>query len=120
MELKEFIKTTIEQIVEGASAAQNTIASKGAILNPAGIQFQKDGAWNNYEHAMPQNIEFDVALTSVEKNGSAEGIGVFLGRINLGKKNENGHEHVAVTKVKFSIPIILPVGGKVNDFKNII
>jgi alpha-D-ribose 1-methylphosphonate 5-triphosphate diphosphatase PhnM len=116
MELKEFVKATIEQIVEGAAAAQEAVSAKGAIINPAGIQFQKDGVWNTYKDSMPQNIEFDVALTSTDKKGSSEGVGVFLGSISLGKKNESGIEQVAITKVKFSIPVILPTGGTINEF----
>jgi len=116
MELKDFVKVTIEQIVEGAASAQESISDKGAMVNPVGVQFQKDGAWNTYEHVMPQNIEFDVALTSTDKKGTSEGVGVFLGGVSLGKKNDTGVEQVAITKVKFSVPVILPVGGKVNEF----
>ena len=42
---------------------------------------------------MPQNVEFDVGLTSIDKKGATEGIGVFLGSVSLGKKNETGIEH---------------------------
>ena len=112
MELKEFIKTTLEQIVEGAVSAQQTIKAKGGIVNPSNMSFQKDGAWNSYNHAMPQEVVFDVGLTSTDKSGSTEGIGVFLGSISLGKKNDVGIEQVAITKVKFVIPLVLPPGEK--------
>jgi hypothetical protein len=112
MELKEFVKATLEQIVEGAALAQQSIKNKGGIVNPSNMSFQKDGAWNNYNHAMPQEVVFDVALTSTDKSGSTEGIGVFLGSISLGKKNELGVEQVAVTKVKFTVPLVLPPGEK--------
>ncbi|MHB1299673.1 MAG: hypothetical protein ACYCY8_02235 [Burkholderiales bacterium] len=78
MDLKEFIKTTLEQIVEGAASAQETIKARGGIVNPANMAFKKDGAWNSYNHAMPQEVAFDVGLTSTDKSGSTEGIGVFL------------------------------------------
>lgn len=110
MELKEFVKATLEQIVEGASIAQKSIKASGGIVNPSTMSFQKDGAWNNYSHAMPQEVVFDVGLTSVEKAGAAEGIGVFLGSISLGKKNEAGTESVAITKVRFTVPLVLPPG----------
>ncbi len=86
MELKDFVKATIEQIVEGAALAQESIKSRGGIVNPTNMRFQKDGSWNQYSHAMPQEILFDVGLTSTDKSGSSEGIGVFLGSISLGKK----------------------------------
>lgn len=112
MELKDFIKTTLEQIVEGATLAQISIKNKGGIVNPSNMSFQKDGAWNNYNHAMPQEVVFDVGLTSTDKSGSSEGIGVFLGSISLGKKNDIGTEQVAVTKVKFTVPLVLPPGAQ--------
>lgn len=115
MELKDFIKTTLEQIVEGTALAQQSIKTKGGIINPSNMSFQKDGTWNNYNHAMPQEVMFDVGLTSTDKSGSTEGIGVFLGSISLGKKNDFGVEQVAVTKVKFTVPLVLPPGEKLID-----
>ena len=115
MELKDFIKATLEQIVEGAALAQESIKKRGGIVNPSNMSFQKDGNWNNYNHAMPQEVVFDVGLTSTDKSGSTEGIGVFLGSISLGKKNEIGVEQVAVTKVKFAVPLVLPPGEKLVD-----
>ena len=110
MELKDFVKATLEQIVEGSALAQESIKQKGGIVNPSSMSYQKDGEWNTYNHAMPQEVVFDVGLTSTDKSGTSEGIGVFLGSINLGKKNEAGSEQVAITKVKFSVPLALPPG----------
>lgn len=115
MELKEFVKATLEQIVEGVASAQESIHARGGVVNPANLSFQKDGSWNNYSHAMPQEVVFDVGLTATDKRGSAEGIGVFLGSISLGKKNETGVEQVAITKVRFSVPLVLPPGPKLFD-----
>ena len=110
MELKEFVRATLEQIVEGTALAQQSIKARCGIVNPSNMSFQKDGAWNNYNHAMPQEVVFDVGLTSTDKSGTTEGIGVFLGSISLGKKNDLGAEQVAVTKVKFTVPLVLPPG----------
>jgi hypothetical protein len=110
MELKEFIRQTLEQIVEGAALAQESIKARGGIINPGNMSFQRDGQWNNYNHAMPQEVVFDVGLTSTDKAGSAEGIGVFLGSINLGKRNDSGTESVAISKVRFTVPLVLPSG----------
>ena len=114
MELKDFVKATLEQIVEGVASAQEAIAPKRAVINPSEMEFYKDGVWSNYSHAMPQNVEFDVGLTSTDKKGSVEGIGVFLGSINLGKKNDVGVENVAITKVRFSVPLVLPPGASLK------
>lgn len=110
MELKHFIQEAIENIVEGVVAAQTSIRDKGAEINPRKVQFRENGQWNNHNSGMPRFVEFDVGLTSANKTGSAEGIGVFLGSISLGKKNTEGAEHVAVTRLKFSVPLVLPSG----------
>lgn len=114
MELSEFVKVTLQQIVEGVSSAQDAIAAKGASINPTEMEFYKDGQWSNYSHAMPQQVEFDVGLTSTDKKGNTEGIGVFLGSINLGKKNDVGVESVAVTRVRFAVPLVLPPGASLK------
>ena len=110
MELRDFIKETIENIIDGVSAAQLSIRDKGAKINPKNVQFNENGKFNDLNSGMPRYIEFDVGLTSVNKSGSSEGIGVFLGTISLGKKNDQGIEHTAITKIKFSLPLVLPCG----------
>lgn len=111
MELKEFIKETVENIVEGVVAAQEIIADKGAEINPRKVQFRQNGEWNNFNSGMPHSVEFDVGLTSMDKSGSVEGVGVFLGGVSLGKKNDSGVEQTAITKIKFTIPLVLPAGS---------
>lgn len=112
MELKDFIQTTLEQIIEGVSNAQSSVKGLGGSINPTTLSFTKDGHINRYEHAMPQEVIFDIGLTSIEKNGSTEGIGVFLGSFNLGKKNNEQLESAAITKVRFTVPLVLPDGEK--------
>lgn len=113
MELKNFITETIENIVEGVAAAQKSIKDKGAKINPKSVQFRENGQWNNHNSGMPRFVEFDVGLISANKSGSSEGIGVFLGSVSLGKKNDQGAEHTAITRIKFSVPLVLPSGDGV-------
>jgi len=115
MELKEFIRETLEQIIQGVSAASAVVEKHGGTINPHKAWFRRDGQTNQYNSGVPHDVEFDVGLTSFNKNGSTEGIGVFLGSVNLGKKNDTGSEQTAVTRVRFSIPLVLPKGGSQND-----
>ena len=114
MDLKEFVKVTLEQIIEGTALAQESIKKHGGIVNPSGMDYYKDGKQNLYGHAMPQEVLFDVGLTSSNQSGSSEGIGVFFGSISLGKKNDSAAEQVAVTKVRFTVPLVLPPGEKLE------
>jgi len=43
VELKEFIKETITQIVEGVVEAQSQIAAHGAEINPKKVEFKEAG-----------------------------------------------------------------------------
>ena len=79
MELKDFVRATLEQIVEGVYQAQEGIESQGGIVNPAGMNYFKDGQRSIYDHAMPQQVDFDVGLTSIDKLGSSEDIGFIWG-----------------------------------------
>jgi hypothetical protein len=55
-------------------------------------------------------VHFDVALTETKGKGAAGGVGVFLGAVNLGTKGSAERQEVAVSRVKFTIPITLPDG----------
>lgn len=109
MELKSFIQMTLEHIVEGVEAANQTFASKNALVNPRRAISVEDGKRNEFDGSFPRMVDFDVALTRTGGAGSTEGVGVFLGPISLGKKNESTSEEMAVSRVKFTIPLVLPV-----------
>lgn len=115
MELKEFVAETLQQIFEGVALAQSKTSGLGGAINPDSVRFQEGGQWNHFKGGMPQDVEFDVGLTSIDKKGQSEGIGVFLGSVNLGKKNQTDLEHTAITRVKFSVLITLPVGTAQPD-----
>ena len=110
MELKAFIKETLEQIVEGVSDAAALVDTKGGVINPSSLQYHEAGKNTVIYHPMPQTVEFDIALESIEKGGGTEGVGVFMGAINLGKKNDKSVESTALTKVRFTVPLVLPPG----------
>lgn len=109
MELNKFIQNTLKRIIEGVSESQAYAKEKGAIINPSSVSFYKDGKGNSHDDAMPQDVQFDVGLTSVNSDGSNEGVGVFLGAIKLGKNNQESNQISAMTKVKFTVPLVLPI-----------
>ena len=115
MELKDFVQTTIEQIVEGVSEAQKSVTKLNATINPSKMEYYEKGSTNIYNHPLPQIVEFDIALESISKSGGTEGIGVFLGSINLGKKNDKSAENTSLSKVKFTVPLVLPSGGSIVE-----
>ena len=108
MELNKFIQNTLKQIIEGVAESQAYAKEKGAVINPSRVSYHKDGKNSFHDDAMPQDVQFDVGLTSINTDGSNEGVGVFLGAIKLGKNNQESNQTSALTKVKFTVPLVLP------------
>jgi len=107
MDLKDFIQTTVSQIVEGMVAAQAAAAAHGATLNPAVDLVGKgnpSAAAQAAAAARVSNIAFDVAVTAVESPGAEGGakLRVAGAGADLHAKGEQ------VTRLQFSLPIALP------------
>lgn len=108
MELKEFVKETITQVVDGIIEAQKITGDKGAKVNP----FEALSS-NSTEVYMPNRsyiglIKFEVALASSENREGKSGIGVWLGGIGAGTQGKIGSKDESVTNIKFSIPVDFP------------
>jgi len=110
MELQKFIESSISQIVSGIANVGDTAKESGALLNPRqdtwrygeGIYFDsKTGS-------VLTNIEFDIAVTATEGEKKKEGIGVAIASVVLGTQNQSEKENEQVSRIKFSIPVVLP------------
>ena len=108
--LKDFVAETIIQIIEGVKIAQERAASLSAEVNPGVYMEQKhrtdvvgvQGA------RTAQMIEFDVALTTSEKGGVEGGIFVLGGLLGAGAKSKLEASSIAINRVRFSVPVVLP------------
>lgn len=86
MDLKEFTSSTLVQIVDGVLEAEEKLAGKGASVNPIGGYFDQNKVGGNtwsFKDGVAQMVEFDVALTNSEREGTKGGIGVMLGALYL-------------------------------------
>lgn len=111
MDLSEFVKQTLLQILDGVHAAQQEAPSKGAEVNPhlsASGEFMSRAGILHTGRDAAHLVQFDVALTVNEGTGTKGGIGVFAGAINLGSAGESKTESSSVSRIQFSVPIKLP------------
>lgn len=113
MELKDFIREALSQIVQGVTEAQNAVASTGGEISPRYSTRQQSTHQDlkllkSEKGGIIQNVEFDVAVTATEGTGTRGGIGVFVGAFALGSQGQSQSENSSLSRIKFSVPVTLP------------
>lgn len=124
MDLKNFVKDTITQLIEGIKEAQDNLKGSGAIVSPNDIRtvdassqplifmYEKDKT--NKDRTYTRNVsllEFDVAIVvEQEKSGGGKlGVNVLSMGIEGGGKAKQSDSKT--NRSKFNIPIALPVAS---------
>lgn len=109
MLLKEFIKETLSQIIEGVKEAQEECRKMGAIVNP-----RIDDAHDSIRH---EKVSFEVLLSGVENNENKKGIGVWLSSVGVGVNQSDKQENSTHTKVSFDVYVQFPIvsNSKTNE-----
>lgn len=109
MELREFISSTIKEIVDGVVEARQIIKEHGATI--PGTDKTK-GGFNDVSYETHKNrieiVEFETILTDTDVSGKTGKIGVSFGSFGAGYENKKGGESTSCTRVKFYIPIVYP------------
>lgn len=110
MELKEFIKTAVSDIVSAVSELQTELAENGAIVNPPLPHPISNGSVNVGKGNEPiQRLTFDVALTTTETNsvdgGAKGGVAIFSAKVGAGQQSSSQN----MSRLSFAIPVVLPV-----------
>lgn len=110
MDLKDFVRDTILQITEGVKEAQKACIEHGALVNPMlSPKVCNEPIYRHDDKDYPATqIIFNVGLTESGDSSSKTGIGVFLGKVSVGRENEKGNMMQTVTNISFSVNIVLP------------
>lgn len=115
MELKEFVKETLLEIVKGVKEAQGAVKKHGATVNPKYVN--GDSAQIGGEYMPVQDVSFEVGLTISEETGNNKGIGVVLGPLKAGINGTGNASESSVTRIKFTVPLALPVDAASRNNK---
>lgn len=110
MELSEFVKETLLQLIDGVRNAQSASEDTDAVINPRTL-FNAEKLPTvtvRGERRLVQLVEFEVGLTSADLQSSKKGIGVMLGGLGVGGDAERSGTRSTVTHIRFNIPIVLP------------
>lgn len=102
MELKDFIKETLIQIVDGIKDSQSVMKEKGALISPEGYTYKGKGSCGDF--TCVECIDFEVTIEAKEGNNSNGGIKTPIIEVLVGKSSNSG----SYNKVSFSIPIVYP------------
>lgn len=110
MDLKEFVSETITQICEGVKDAQDRCEKLGALVNPMlDVKVCNNETYTHDGKDYPATgVKFNVGLTESTANGGKTGIGVFLGKVSLGRESSKDTTSQSVTSVEFTITIVPP------------
>jgi hypothetical protein len=92
MELDEFVRKTIEQLITGVKSTHDVAKANGVQVGSSSMT----------------GIEFDVALTTTEGTGSQVGGGIRVGGFGLGAEGKSEHSNSSVSRIKFTVMITLP------------
>jgi hypothetical protein len=106
MQLDEFVKTSLEQLVSGVRQAQQAVAGMGAAINPS-VRSSPPGRMHS-NGTVIQDVAFDVAVTTSETGGSKAGLRVGWAAVGAGVEGKSSNEHSEVSRIKFVIPVGLP------------
>ncbi|MBO7468503.1 MAG: hypothetical protein J6T81_00070 [Bacteroidales bacterium] len=108
MDLKEFTKETLVQIVHGVEEANNELSEKHAHVTSHAMKNSAGGVLLDDRYTNAIEVEFDVAVTATETDGTKGGGGIRVAQILFGGiEASNSTENQSISRVKFSIPLVL-------------
>lgn len=109
MELHDFVKETLVQIIRGITEAQkdDIIQSNDAAVVPHGVSSSDKKSAN-------REIQFDVVITAQTGSSAKAGLGIFVGGLGVGTQGKLDANDTLENRVKFSVPVLFPM-QRVND-----
>ena len=116
MDLKDFIRETLVQIVTGVRASQQEIQEMGGFASPSVSTMSTTdsphfGRIGRDQHAFL--VTFDITVVvSEEKGTDAKAKLEVASLLKLGAGGESSSSNVATNKISFTVPLALPVDEK--------
>ena len=113
MNLREFIREALTEIVSGVAEARISAAEHGALVGSDQVYgYTKEAKILTDNNGRTVSlVEFDIALAAADARDTKGGIGVFLGSVGLGSQGASHGETSSNSRIKFSVPVVLPGGG---------
>lgn len=114
MDLKEFVTATLRDVLEGIQEAKK-LESVGKHVSPTAIgshEFPRDSGVSNSSRYISTAIKFDVAVTAEQNNDVNGKLGMKVAVMGIGFEagagEKQGTRNSAVSRIQFSVPIMMP------------
>jgi hypothetical protein len=123
MNLQDFITESLVQLARGIEGAAEQLKGTKAIVNPRNVSTETHTHSNIYGFVdteqsyfkAVQRIEFDVAVTASTGTATKGGIGIMVGAIGLGSQGQSDAQNSSVSRIKFMVPMVLPMEAAPHD-----
>lgn len=113
MELDEFVRETLIQIVRGVTNAQQEVRGLGGFVNPATSSTKSENSsyFAQFDSKYPVFlVNFDVAVeASSSKSGKGEAGLKVSGVVNFGGGGEAATTNATSNRIAFKVPLGLPL-----------
>lgn len=111
MDLKDFTKQTLIQIVEGAAEANEVLGKHNAFIPDTNI-YNKDECYYAVDKEKIKRkivtVDFDVAITATESEEANGGASLKVASLLcLGGGTENRTENQTISRIKYTLPLVL-------------
>lgn len=110
MDLKEFTKQTLAQIVEGAKEANVELEKINAFIPYTDMGNTKATYAIDVDKVqrLVINVDFDVAITTTEAENANGGASLKVASLlNIGGGGETKTENQTVSRIKYTLPLVL-------------
>ena len=110
MDLKEFTKQTLAQIVEGAKEANAELEKINAFIPYTDMENTKATYTIDVDKVkrLVINVDFDVAITTTEAENANGGASLKVASLlNIGGGGETKTENQTVSRIKYTLPLVL-------------
>lgn len=120
MELKEFIKTALADIVLAVRETQEEV-KEYATIAPLVTKGEKESAILMKDGvAHVSDIDFDVAVTTETKENTENGLkaGIKVASVlnfGIGSKGDATESSQSISRIRFSIPVLLPRSASLDQ-----
>jgi hypothetical protein len=111
MELEEFVKSTLVEVVRGVTSAQEEMRGSGARVNPHMRAISKEHSIGQPEGFGGQHVDymnFDIAVTVQSEQEAKGGGGIKVMGLGVGVDASTGSSTSNVSRISFKVPLMFP------------